>query len=691
MKELSDLEAQLRYHDERYYRHAEAEISDAVYDALRDRYNTLADELQLSDALRYGQRPGDDHSTGFLQVLHRVPMLSLDKVSYDDEATAPERLIEWYHGREPGTKDANDRGRKSVGERNDLPKDANLALLVEPKIDGVSISCTYRAGRLVQALSRGDGEKGDDVTAQIIASGAIPAVIPAFSAGSIEVRGELYLPRRAFLLLNEQLMASGNKPLVNERNGCAGLLKSKEATSLSGKGISAFMYHVAWAEGIDVPVSQYDLVQWLGSCGLPVNEHARQVRDGREAAAYCESFMERRYSLGYDIDGMVIKFDDRRLHDRLGATGHHPNWGIALKFPPERKVTRLLAVIVQVGKSGKLTPVADLEAVELAKTTVRRASLHNWSEVERLKIHLGDDVWVEKAGDIIPQVMSVAQRHNGEAVTRPSVCPDCGSAVVAEEIFLYCPNPSCPAQLKERLVHFASRSCMDIDGCGDALIAQLVDHRGVTSPARLFTLSAVDLSGLELMKDKKIANLLAAINKAKGRGLARVLAGLGLHLVGEKLAEQLAVHYASSDALIALSMRHATGDASAVSELIRLNDIGERTARIVLDQLSSPAVKTIFADLQAAGVNLNHIGRAIQPIEGVAGKSFVLTGTLPTLGRLEAEALITAAGGRVSGSVSKKTDYVVAGSDAGSKLHKAKELELKIVDEEGLLHLLGKV
>jgi DNA ligase (NAD+) len=679
--DLETLAQQLRQHDDLYYRHAMPEISDAAYDQLRDRYLALADELGVPEAERYGvQKPGDDHTAGFAQVAHRVPMLSLEKVSYDDAATAGERLIRWYEG---------EGAKKSLRARHDLPAEADLALLVEPKIDGVSVSVTYRDGRLTQALSRGDGENGDDITAQVRASGAVPAVVPGLAGGSIEVRGELYLSHAAFRTLNERLVAAGQKALVNERNGCAGLIKTKDAATLADKGLSAFIYQVAWAEGLPVPESQSGMIAWLAALGFSINPHAKRVADGRAAAAYCEEFQAKRDTLGYDIDGMVVKLDDRRLHDRVGATGHHPNWGVAFKFPPERKATRLLAVDTQVGKSGKLTPVARLEPVVLAKTTVQNASLHNWAEVARLGLRIGDVVWAEKAGEIIPQVLGVAEHGDGAVVVPPVVCPACNTAAVAEEVFLYCPNPACPAQRKERLAHFASRGCMDIEGCGDALVEQLVEQRGVTSPAQLFTLKADDLVTLERMGDKKAANLLAAAERAKTRGLARVLTGLGLRLIGEKLAEDLSAKFGSAEALLTLAERHAAGDAEAVTVLTSLRDVGERTAKLVLEQLHQPSVRQVFADLTAAGVMLTHVGALVRDVAGVAGKTFVLTGTLPTLGRSEAEALIKAAGGRCSGSVSKKTDYVVAGADAGSKLAKAQELGVAVIDEAELKRMLG--
>ena len=679
--ELDHLALQLAHHDELYYQQAQPEISDAAYDQLRARYAAIADELHVPAAERYGQMPGNDHAAGFTQVAHRVPMLSLDKVIYDHAGTAPERLIAWYDGAA---------GRKNLRERHDLPADADLSLLVEPKIDGVSLSCTYRAGRLVQALSRGDGVHGDDITAQILASGAVPAQVPAFTAGAIEIRGEIYLPHAAFRSLNEQLVASGNKPLVNERNGCAGLIKSQDASTLAGKGLRVFIYQVAWAEGFVLPTSQCALIRWLGDCGLPVIELGQRVANVQEAAAYCTSFLTRRNDLGYDIDGMVVKLDDRRLHDRLGATAHHPYWCIAFKFPPERISTRLLGVTAQVGRSGVLTPVAELEPVTLAKTTVRRASLHNWTKVERLRLRLGDQVWVEKAGEIIPQVLGVAEAGLGARIARPTHCPVCGQETLTEDVFIFCPNPLCPAQRKERLGHFASRRCLDIAGCGDALIAQLVDDRGVSSPAQLFTLTAQQLTGLTHLGDQKAAHFLAAIAQAKGRGLARVLAGLGLRLMGEKLADKLSAHFGSAQALLNLAQRFAEGDTTALAELTALQDIGEHTARLTLQELHQPTLRQVFAELAAAGVTLTHVGQRTRIVPGVTGKTFVLTGTLPTWGRKEAADFIKAAGGRCADAVTRKTDFVVVGTEAGTKRDKAQELGVTIIDEAALRRMLGQ-
>jgi DNA ligase (NAD+) len=669
MDELSLLERQLRHHDDLYYRQAEPEISDADYDALRDRYQALCAERGIPEAARYGRTPGDDRTAGFASVRHRVPMLSLEKAADGEDGSAADKLATWVA-----------RTRKLA----DLPDGTPLPLLVEPKIDGMSVSLTYRDGRLAQAVSRGDGLLGDVITAQVLASGAVPATVA--SPGAFEVRGELYLPHARFVALNARLTAAGGKPLINPRNGCAGLMKRKDPESLRGIGIAAFCYHVAWAEDLTLPDSQAAIITWLEHLGFPVNPQRTVEPDATTAAARCTAFGAQRSLLPYDIDGMVIKVDDRRVQALLGATEHHPRWGLAWKFPPERKATRLNGVTVQVGKSGKLTPVAELEPVVLAQTTVTRASLHNFPELARKDVRIGDRVWVEKAGEIIPQVLGVVladRPANAVPVERPSTCPACGAAVLAEDIFLYCPNPSCSAQIRERLRHFASRTALDIQGLGEAVIDQLCTVHGLTSPAQLFALTAGDLAALERKGEKSAANLVAALQEAKGRGLAKVLVGLCLSQVGEKLAEDLAAAYGSMAALLAVADR---GD---VAELDALEGVAETTARSVIAQLTNPAVRRVIADLAAAGVVMTAEKKQIRQVAGVSGKTFVLTGTLPSLSRDAAEALIIAAGGKCSGSVSKKTDYVVAGADAGSKLAKAHALGVTVIDEAGLQALLA--
>ena len=659
--EFAALGAQIAHHDARYYQQATPEITDAAYDALKDRWRSLAAQLGIDAP----ETPGSDLTGDLPTVTHRVPMLSLEKAADGEDGSAAAKLAAWEQ-------------RTARLAEVATP----LALTVEPKIDGMSVGVTFEDGRLIRAVTRGDGIKGEDITAQVRASGAVPLTVP--TPGRFEVRGELYLPHEAFTALQ----ARSAKPLANPRNACAGLMKRKDASTVVGQGVQAFLYHLAWAEGVEVPTTQTSVSAWLSGLGLPVL--CPQTATGAEAAAaLCAAWTDRRASLPYDIDGMVVKLDDRRLHDRLGSTEHHPRWAIAWKFPPERKATVLRGITVQVGKSGKLTPVAELEPVGLAGTTVSRASLHNFVELERKDVRVGDLVWVEKAGEIIPQVLGVAERRGNQPTTRPTACPVCAGPVTAEEIFLYCANPACPAQVRERLKHFAGRGAMDIEGLGEAVIDQLCTVRGLTSPAQLFTLTAEDLAGLDRLGAKSAANLVAALADAKGRGLTRVLTGLALHQVGEKLAQDLAQRFGDIAPLLDLARRHAADDPEPVQILDALDGVAETTARAVLDQLAQPAVQQVLADLAAAGVSLAATASRVQAVAGVAGKSFVLTGTLPTLTRDEAAALITAAGGTVVGSVSKKTAYVVAGEEAGSKLAKAQTLGVPILDEAGLRALLA--
>jgi DNA ligase (NAD+) len=430
----------------------------------------------------------------------------------------------------------------------------------------------------------------------------------------------------------------------------------------------------------------------MAGLGFPVNPQLSVVHGPVAAAARCAAFAAERDRLDYAIDGMVVKLDDRRLQAQLGATEHHPRWGIAWKFPPERRSTRLRDVIVQVGKSGKLTPVAVLEPVQLAGTTVARASLHNFSEVARRDVRIGDLVEVEKKGEIIPQVVGVlvgSRPADARTVERPAACPACSTPARHEDIESFCPNPACPAQIRERLRHFASRAAMDIADVGPAIIDQLVERLGVRSPADLFALDAARLAGLDRMGERSAANIVAGLEAARSRGLARVLVGLALEQVGEKLAEDLSARFGSAGRLLELGEGHAAGDQAPMAELMQIDGVAERTARVVLDQFATPSVRAVLAALAAAGVELVHRGAQVREVAGVAGKVFVLTGTLPTLTRPDAESLIKTAGGKTSGSVSKKTDYVVAGADAGSKLAKAQSLGVPIIDEAGLRTLLG--
>ena len=687
--ELEALAKQIQHH-EAAYRRGEPEIPDSEFDALFDRYGELADALGLATTERIDTKPGEDHTEGFETVEHRVPMLSLEKLTPNrkDSKGAPiplrEQLEQWY-----------ERRRVEL----ELSDAAKLPLFVEPKVDGVSVSLLYQNGKLARAVTRGDGRKGDVITRQVLAARAVPEKLRGVTQGELEIRGELYWPTQAFLDYNARLEAAGERALINPRNGCAGLIKRKEPDGLENTGIRSFLYQIPWAEGVEVPATQHKVITWLGERGADVYlEEVRVVHDASEAFEYCERYGERRTTLPFEIDGMVIKIDEHRHYGRLGETGHHPHWGIAYKFPPERKPTRLIGVVVQVGKSGKLTPVAELEPVFLAGTTVKRTSLHNFVEVERKDIRIGDTVYVEKAGEIIPQVIGVKldeRPKDAQPIHRPHECPACGTLILTEDVFVYCPNPACPAQVRERLEHFVSRSALEVDGIGSKLIDQLVDKMGLARPHELFGLDVATLAGLERMGKKSAENVVKGLEAAKERGLARVLVGLAIRHVGETMAEDLAGYFHSADALLDFAARYAAGDPKAVEAVApekgtgAIEGLARKSADSIFGELASPAMREIFDGLRAAGVKLTANEEKRAEVDGVAGKTFVITGTLPTLKRKDVETRIKQAGGKTSGSVSKKTDFVVAGEEAGSKLEKARELGVAVIDEAQLLDLLG--
>ena len=683
--ELEQLTQQIRYH-EAAYRAGVPEITDPGFDDLVERYGELADRLGIDPSERLDVQPGQDHTAGFETVEHREPMLSLEKLSPNrrDSGGEPmalsDQLSAWF------------RRRRKELEVDELP------VIVEPKVDGISVSLLYAAGKLRRAVTRGDGRKGDVITKQVVQLGTVPTKLKRAGKGEIEIRGELYWPLAEFARFNATL----EKPLINPRNGCAGMMKRKDPDGLEATGIRAFFYQVAWDDGVELPPTQHEVLQWLADRGAEVYlSEVFQTTSEEEALQYCEDYQARREKLDYDIDGMVIKVDDLRLYARLGATGHHPHWGIAYKFPPERKPTELLDIEVSVGKSGKLTPVAILEPVFVSGTTVSRASLHNFVELERKDVRVGDTVLVEKAGEIIPQVVEVDRSKRKRGAKRfvpPDACPTCGTEVVSEEIFIYCPNPACPDQVRERLRHFASRQAMDIDGMGEVLVDHVVDKLGVRSPDDLFRIETSALASLDRMGEKSAERVKAGLEAAKGRGLARVLNGLAIRHVGETMAEDLAAYFKTADALLEFGARYVAEDEEAVetvapaksAERGAIEGLARKSADSIFHELDAPAVRKVFSGLAEVGVSLSVEAADVREVADVAGKAFVLTGTLPTLKRTEATKRIKAAGGKVSGSVSKKTDYVVAGDDPGSKHDKAQALGVEIIDEAALLALLGE-
>jgi DNA ligase (NAD+) len=686
--ELAQLEAQIRHHEE-VYRAGVPEVTDAVFDDLLARYSELADTLGIATGERPDAAPGDDHTEGFAQVEHIVPMLSLEKLTPNRRDTKgvgvpiAEQLGQWV-----------ERRRKDL----ELAATTPLSLIVEPKIDGIGISLLYEAGKLVRAVTRGDGQKGDDITKQIKQAKAVPLQLTA-AKGKLEMRGELYWPRQSFDAYNERMRAAGEETIANPRNGCAGMIKRKELAGLEAIGITAFVYAVPWSEGVTLPATQHEVLEWLAAMGASVYlEHVTVADTASAVIAACEAFGVVRHELPYDTDGMVIKIDELRRYAVLGATGHHPHWGIAYKFPPERKQSVVLGVEYGVGKTGKITPVAQLEPVFLAGTTVSRASLHNFVEVARKDVRIGDRVWVEKAGDIIPQIVDVVREERPDTarvIERPEKCPACGVDVVVEEIFVTCPNPACPAQRRERLVHFAGRRQMGIDGLGESLIDQLIEKRGVTRPDELFRLAEDDLAELDRMGKKSAQNVVRSLEAAKPRGLAKVLSALAIRHVGETTSQALANYFGTAEALLAFAAQYVAGDAEAVKAIAppggggAIEGLAKKTADVVFAELDSAPLRSVFEGLAAAGVKLDSVRAPRLEAAAISGKTFVLTGSLPTLKRDDAADRIKSAGGKVSGSVSKKTDFVVAGEEAGTKLEKAKELGVAVIDEAELLRMLA--
>lgn len=755
---LEELARRLESLDRAYYRDTAPLVDDAQYDALRAEYDALAETLALPEAERYTRSVGDDHADGFETVTHAVRMLSLEKAATSHKllaagqadypraeaelqpdwrnATSWGRLVSWF-----------DRIRQTAEQ-------SSPAIVVEPKIDGISVSLVYEGGRLVQAATRGDGVRGDLITAQVLAAGAVPARIA--ETGRFEVRGELHLPLPAFEALNARLVEAGEEPLRNPRNGCAGLMKRKDASALAGSGVRAYLYFIPpSSHAFALPASQWERLEWLRAQGFLVPPDTVRVESLEAAHERCLDFARIRFGLDHEVDGMVLKVDDSSLWDALEGTEHHPHWGIAYKFPPERKPTRLLGITVQVGRSGSLTPVAELEPVGLAGTTVSRASLHNRSFLARLDARIGDTVVVQKAGEIIPQVIAVdlAKRPTDSVKFEyPSTCPVCGGELEdrgtgtdlngdAVELIACTNADSCPAQVAGRLTHLASRRALDLEGLGGTVAEALVRLGLVREVFDVFTLPLATFAALNLgtpeeprtYGEKNATKLVDAIERARTAPLSKWLHALALPEVGEASARSLASSHASleelatSPALRALleaerleeerkalgartevnKARSAEEKAAAKERQKELKDeiagltetvkkagiageIGPSVARSVLGYLGSSRGARLLGRL--ADLGIRPAPESSAPVDGpLSGKVLVVTGTLPGLSRDEAKELIRQAGGKVTDSVSKTTSYLVAGEAAGSKLEKARKLGIPVIDEDALRAMIGQI
>ncbi|MBC2733148.1 MAG: NAD-dependent DNA ligase LigA [Desulfobacteraceae bacterium] len=654
---------ELTRHNYRYYVLDDPEIADSEYDRLMKELGDLEQrwpELVTPDSPTH--RVGAPPLSKFVSVPHSLPMLSLDNAFNDDDIFEFERRI-----------------------RRILKTTAPIPYMVEPKMDGVAVELIYRDGLLAQAATRGDGFVGEDITANVRTIRALPLrlSVPADGAvpATLEVRGEIFIHREAFRQFNRERIAAELPPFANPRNAAAGSLRQLDSQVTAQRPLNIFCYGIGVMQG-DVPASQSELLARLKMFGLPVNPLVQSCRMIEEVLAVYRELEARRETLPYDIDGMVIKVDARALQDQLGTTARSPRWAIAYKFKAIQATTWLEAIEVQVGRTGALTPVAHLTPVSVGGVVVSRATLHNQDEIDRKDVRIGDTVLVQRAGDVIPEVVMpvVSKRRGDERRFRmPDVCPSCGASVVRTEgeIALRCFNADCPAQLKERIRHFASKNAFDIDGLGEKLVDQLVSRGLVASFPDLFGLEAADLAGLDRMAERSAANLIAALQASKTISFDRFIFALGIRHVGEHVARVLAKHFPGVAALQA-----ADRDA-----LEAIEGIGPIVAASVASFFGREENTEMIRRLLDSGVQIT-MDQA-EPDTHLSGLTFVLTGTLARMSRAQAQGLIEAAGGKVTGSVSRKTDYVVAGTSPGSKIDKARQLNVAVIDEARLWEMLG--
>jgi len=636
-------------------------IPDAEYDRLFHRLKALeAAHPELITADSPTQRVGAKPLSGFAQIRHEIPMLSLDNAFSDEEFYVFVKRIE-------------DRLIR-------LPEP--LTFCCEPKLDGLAVSILYVNGVLTQAATRGDGTTGEDITANIRTIRNIPLqLLMDNPPARLEVRGEVFMPHAGFERLNQQALEKGEKTFANPRNAAAGSLRQLDPKITSKRPLVLNAYGIGIAEGVDLPNTHYDRLQWLKSIGIPVNPEIRLCNGTDEVLDFYRDIQNKRSSLGYDIDGTVLKINDIALQEKLGFISKAPRWAIAYKFPAQEELTRLNDVEFQVGRTGAITPVAKLEPVFVAGVTVSNATLHNGDEIQRLDIAIGDTVVIRRAGDVIPQIIGVLHdRRPADArpIVFPETCPVCDSAIVrieGEAVARCTGGLFCAAQRKEALKHFVSRKAMDIDGVGGRLIEQLVDRELIHTPADLFKLDLTTLTRLERMGAKSAENALASLEKAKNTTLARFIFALGIREVGEATALNLANHFKTLEAL-------QNADLEALQQV---PDVGEVVANRILAFWHEPHNVAVVNDLIQQGVHWDDVEVKEVGDNLFKGKTVVLTGTLTQMGRNEAKALLQEMGAKVSGSVSAKTDFVIAGDAAGSKLTKAQELGVAVLTEEEFL------
>jgi len=653
-REAEKLRAELRRHEHLYYVLDRPEISDAEYDGLMRRLRELEEahpELATPDSPT--QRVGGKPREGFVKVRHSAPMLSLDNALNEGELRDFDRRV------------------------RELLAGAAYAYVAELKLDGLSMAVQYAEGRFRQAVTRGDGEVGEDVTENARTIRSVPLRVDS-RWPNLEVRGETVMNRRAFERLNAERDEQELSRFANPRNAAAGSLRVLEPKITASRRLDYYTYFLLTGGRFALP-SHWASLDELARMGFKVNPHRKLCASVDEVLEFCAHWEAHREDLPYEIDGVVVKVDAVEQQESLGFTAKAPRWAIAYKYPARQERTTVIGIEVQVGRTGALTPVAHLEPVAVGGVTVSRATLHNEDEIARLDLKIGDEVLVERSGDVIPKVVRVwAQGTRRTPFTMPARCPVCGGRVVREEgeSARRCVNVDCPARLKESILHFASRGVMNIDGVGEALVDQLVDRGLVKSVADLYQLTADELLTLGRMGAKSASNLLVNIARSKMNPLPRVIAALGIRFVGERTAKLLAEALGSMDAL----------EAASAEELESVQEVGPKVAESIRQFFREPRNRELVEKLRAASLDFTY--EADHPGSGpLQGLTFVLTGTLPTLSREAAKALIESAGGKVAGSVSKKTSYVVAGEDAGAKLEKARELGVTVVDEQELRRL----
>ncbi len=655
-QKIQSLRQQIRKHDYLYYVLNQPQIPDQEYDRLFNELKKLEQQhSQLITPDSPTQRVSDKPIEGFTQVKHAIPMLSIDNTYSEEEL-----------------RDFDQRVAKGLGTKN-------YGYVVELKIDGLAVSLRYEKGILALAATRGDGTTGDDVTNNIRTIRAIPLSLEGDVPDVLEARGEVYMPKKAFQKLNEEREKQELPLFANPRNAAAGSLKLLDAKITAKRNLSFFAYALGETNK-PFAKTHYESLEKFKKIGLPVNPNIKKAADIDEVIEICNQWEKKRFKLDYQIDGIVIKVNRFDQRDVLGATGRAPRWCMSYKYAAEQAQTKILSIDVQVGKTGNLTPVANLGPVQLAGTTVKRASLHNFDEIDRLDVRIGDTVIIEKAGEIIPQVVEVKKefRPAGAKSFKPPVkCPECGTKAEKDEngVYIRCMNDYCPAKVKEQIRYFAARDQLDIEGLGPAIIDQLVEKKLVIEPADLYKLAKQDLLKLDRMGEKSADNLIKAITKSKTRNLARVIAGLGIQHVGIQVAEILADRYSYLGQLMQAKQE----------ELAEIEQIGPVIAKSIHDYFTKWRKRT--EDLLKY---LNPQTEKATSSKKLAGKTFVVTGTLENFSRAKIEQTIKQHGGKVSSNVSKNTDYVLAGAEAGSKLDKALKLGVKVINEKQFMAMLER-